>query len=194
MSLEEKVYSVLIVSLSNKVEQGLFDVFSEPDFSPINLSTSISVAKRALGEREFDFIIVNSPLADDTGIRFSIDMVNSHQSIILFLAESDQYNEACDQLVPRGVFVMQKPLNKTTFDTVSSWLISARERIRHTEQKTITIEEKMNEIRLVNRAKWILIRELKMTEPDAHRYIEKQAMDRCVQRRVVAEDIIKTYG
>lgn len=51
----------------------------------------------------------------------------------------------------------------------------------------------MQEIRLGNRAKWVLIEELKMTEPDAHKYIEKQAMDRCVSRREIAEDIIKTY-
>ena len=32
-----------------------------------------------------------------------------------------------------------------------------------------------------------------MTEADAHRYIEKQAMDRRLSRRQVAENIIKTY-
>ncbi|MBP5238504.1 MAG: ANTAR domain-containing protein, partial [Clostridia bacterium] len=32
------------------------------------------------------------------------------------------------------------------------------------------------------------------TEPDAHRYIEKQAMDRCISKQSVAEEIIKTYG
>ena len=52
----------------------------------------------------------------------------------------------------------------------------------------------MVEIRVVNRAKWILISELKMEEPDAHRYIEKQAMDRCISRREVAEEIISTYS
>jgi response regulator NasT len=55
------------------------------------------------------------------------------------------------------------------------------------------VEEKMAEIRLVNRAKWVLISELKMEEPQAHRYIEKQAMDRCVPRRTIAEEIIKLY-
>ena len=52
----------------------------------------------------------------------------------------------------------------------------------------------MAEIRLVNRAKLILINELKMSEPDAHHYIEKQAMDRCVSKREIAEEIIKTYS
>ena len=61
------------------------------------------------------------------------------------------------------------------------------------EKKTASIEEKMEEIRLVNRAKWLLIGQLKMTETEAHRYIEKQAMDRCVTRREIAESILSTY-
>ena len=52
----------------------------------------------------------------------------------------------------------------------------------------------MEEIRLVNRAKWLLISELKMSEPDAHRYISHQAMDRCLPTRTVAEEIIKLYS
>ena len=33
-----------------------------------------------------------------------------------------------------------------------------------------------------------------MTEADAHHYIEKQAMDRCISRREIALGIIKTYA
>lgn len=75
-----------------------------------------------------------------------------------------------------------------------SWLESARERLRQFEKKSLSIEEKMAEIRLVNKAKWILISQLSMSEPESHRYIEKQAMDRCVTRRSIAEEIIRTYS
>lgn len=74
-----------------------------------------------------------------------------------------------------------------------SWMVSTRERLRRLEKRVLPLEEKMEEIRLVNRAKWLLISELKMTEPDAHHYIEHQAMDRCVSKRSVAEDIIRLY-
>lgn len=77
--------------------------------------------------------------------------------------------------------------------TALEWLSSARERLRKFEKKSLSIEEKMEEIRIVNRAKWLLISELKMDEPTAHRFIEKQAMDRCITKRKVAEEIIKTY-
>ena len=73
-------------------------------------------------------------------------------------------------------------------------LLSARKKLRKNEKKTLSIEEKMEEIRIVNRAKWLLISELKMDEQGAHRYIEKQAMDRCISKKVIAEEIIKTYS
>ena len=57
----------------------------------------------------------------------------------------------------------------------------------------VTVEEKIEEIRLTNRAKWHLIECLSMTETEAHRYIEKQAMDLRLSKREVAENIIKTY-
>ena len=93
-----------------------------------------------------------------------------------------------------GVFTLPKQTSKPTLLTAINWMSSARERLRKTEKKTLSIEEKMEEIRIVNRAKWILIRELKLDEPEAHRYIEKQAMDRCISKRIVAEEIIKTYS
>ena len=66
--------------------------------------------------------------------------------------------------------------------------------MRKSEKKALSTEEKMEEIRIVNRAKWLLISELKMDEQGAYRYIEKQAMDRCISKRIVAEEIIKTYA
>ena len=62
------------------------------------------------------------------------------------------------------------------------------------EKKTATLEEKMEEIRLVNHAKWVLIQNMKLSESEAHKLIEKQAMDSRRTKREVAEGIIKTYS
>ena len=194
LSLKEQIYSVLVVSAADSFNRALPELFPKASFSPVNVVTDVSSAKRAVSERDFDFVIINSPLPDDVGMRFAIDSVSSYNTIVLFLAITDQYPDAFEKLVPHGVFLMQKPISKMLFQTASGWMISARERIRNTEKKTLSIEEKMNEIRLVNRAKWLLISELNMSEPDAHRYIEKQAMNRCISRRSIAEEIINTYG
>lgn len=55
------------------------------------------------------------------------------------------------------------------------------------------VEPIVEEIRLINRAKLMLIERRAMTEADAHRFIVKTAMDRCVKKREVAEDIIRYH-
>ena len=60
-------------------------------------------------------------------------------------------------------------------------------------QESLKLRESLDEIRLVNRAKAMLISNLNMTEAQAHRYIEKQAMDLRQNRKVIAQNILKTY-
>ena len=103
------------------------------------------------------------------------------------------YPDVNARVSPYGVLVLSKPTSAQLLSQSLLLLCGTRERLRRMEQKTASMEEKMEEIRIVNRAKWQLIDQLKMTEKEAHRYIEKQAMDRCVTRRVIAEGILATY-
>ena len=194
MSLKERVYSVLIVSAAESFNDALSALLPNSKYSPTHFVSNISAAKRALAERAFDFVIINSPLPDDIGTRFAIDTGNSKETVVLLMVRAELQAEIYDKVAEHGVFVLPKPTSKPTMAIALSWLSSAREKLRKTEKKTLSIEEKMEEIRIVNRAKWILIRELKLDEPEAHRYIEKQAMDRCISKRIVAEEIIKTYA
>ena len=193
MDLKERFYSVLIVSAAEKLSSALTSLLSESRCSPVKTVLSLSSAKRAWSERAYDFVIINSPLPDDTGIRFAIDAAASKGTVVLFLVRREIYDDIFEKAAGRGVFLLAKPVTRPYLELALDWMKSARERLRMTEAKTLSVEEKMEEIRIVNRAKWMLISELKMDEPQAHRYIEKQAMDRCISRREVAEEILRTY-
>lgn len=194
MSLKERAYSVLIVSAAESFNTALSALLPESKYSFVYTAASISAAKRAFAERAYDYVIINSPLPDDVGTRFAIDACNSKETVVLLMVRAELHAEIYDKVAEHGVFTLSKPTSKLTIVTALSWMSSARERLRKTEKKTLSMEEKMEEIRIVNRAKWLLIREIQMDEPEAHRYIEKQAMDRCVSKREVAEEIIRTYG
>lgn len=194
MSLKERTYSILIVSATDVLTSAFAGLLPETRYSPVHAVSSINAARRTLTEKTYDFIIINAPLHDDMGVRLAIDISSSKQSVVLLLVKSDIHNEIHDQVAEYGVFTLSKPISKATMTYAFSWLESARERLRQFEKKSLSIEEKMAEIRLVNKAKWILISQLSMSEPESHRYIEKQAMDRCVTRRSIAEEIIRTYS
>lgn len=193
MSLKERVYSVLIVSASSRLNAAFSSLLPDFKYDPVHIVSSINSAKRAFAERAFDFVVINSPLPDDDGTRFAIDACNSRETVVLLMVRSELHDEIYYKVAEHGVFTLSKPTSKPTIITALDWMSSARERLRRSEKKTLSIEEKMEEIRIINRAKWLLISEIKMDEPGAHRYIEKQAMDRCISKREVAEEIIKTY-
>ncbi len=193
MGLPEHIYSVLVVSASNKFNDSLRRLLPEDRYSPVILAADVSDARRKLLEERYDLVIVNTPLPDDFGTRLALDVCASSGTGVLLLVGAEHYPDVNARVSPYGVLVLSKPTSAQLVSQSLLLLCGTRERLRRMEQKTASIEEKMEEIRLVNRAKWLLIEQLKMTEQDAHRYIEKQAMDRCVTKRVIAEQILSTY-
>ena len=194
MVFSDRTYSVLIVSAAQKFNDAIAPMLPGTDYYPVTFVQSVSAARRELLDRSYDMVIVNSPLPDDFGTRFAIDAAASPGAVVLLLVRTELYEETDAKASPQGVFTLAKPTPAQTLRQGLKWMTAARERLRKLEKKTVSIEEKMAEIRLVDRAKWILIEQLKMTEADAHRYIEKQAMDRCTTRKDIAQGIIKTYS
>lgn len=190
MSLKERVYSVLIVSSTTSFNNAIPSLLPKSKYNLVNQVSSVSAAKRSIAERSYDFVVIYSPLPDDIGTRFAIDSCSNAGTVVLQLINTELHAEIYDKVAEHGVFTLPTPMSKQTFTNALSWMASARERLRKNEKKTLSFEEKMEEIRVVNRAKWLLISEKQMDESDAHRYIEKMAMDRCVSKKEIAEEII----
>ena len=179
MLFKEYTYSVLIASSSAKFVTGIMPLLPENEFAPIETAKSAGEAQRKLLERDFDIVLINTPLTDDFGIRLALDVVADSKAGVLMFVKGDIYDEVCDKVCDYGVFTLSKP---------------AQERFRRMEKKAATLQEKMEEIRVINHAKWVLIQNMGLTESEAHHLIEKQAMDTRQSKLAVAEGIIRTYG
>ncbi|MCQ2438018.1 MAG: ANTAR domain-containing protein [Clostridia bacterium] len=159
----------------------------------LTLAVSAAEARRLMLDQQYDIVIINAPLTDESGTRFAVDCSAGKPVACLLMAPANVYEALDHSLSSRGIFVLQKPTSTIVLSQGLRWLLSAREALRGMEAKAMSVEEKMEQIRLVNRAKWALIEHLQMSEPEAHRYIEKQAMDHSVSRKKIAEDILKIY-
>ena len=193
MVFSDQTYSVLVVSAARKFNDAIAPLLPYSEYYPVNYVANIAAAKRELLARSYDLVLINAPLPDDFGTRFAIDTSGRADCAVLLFLRSEVYEEVNLKVQPYGVFTLQVPTPVQTLKQALQWMTAARERLRRLEKKTVSMEEKMEEIRLVNRAKWILIEQLKMTEAEAHRFIEKQAMDRCAAKKEIALGIIKTY-
>lgn len=186
-------YSVLIVSSVLKVTEYMRNLLSEPVFAPIISVTSAGEAKRLLICSQYDLIIINTPLSDEFGSQFAIDIAQSARSGILILVKGEYYEQVAYSTENEGILTLEYPNSRAAIYQSIKLLIATRERLKKLEKKYDNLQDKMTEIRIVNRAKWLLIECSHMTEPQAHRHIEKQAMDLRKTRREVAESIINSY-
>lgn len=193
MPFKEYVYSVLIVSSSESFNTSFAALLPQKDYSPVDIVKSINHARRKISERAYDIVIINTPLPDDFGRKFAIDLCSIKNTVAVLLVKSDIYDETYAKVLEHGVLTLRKPTSASIMNQALDWMRAISRRLGKLEKKTLTLEEKMSEIRIVNRAKWALIEACKMTEADAHRYIEKQAMDRCITKREIAESILQTY-
>ena len=194
MGLKERAYSVLVVSASERFNAVMTQLLAEMPFEPVCMASSVNAAERMTAERSFDCILINSPLPDDPGLRFSSNSCANRETVVLLLVRGDLYDQAYDRVAEHGVFTLGRPAPKTAVLQALGWMIVARERLRKVNDKIQPLEKRMEEIQLVNRAKWLLVSQLKMSEPDAHHYIERQAMNRCLSKGKVAQEIIALYS
>ena len=184
--------SVLVVSPAGRGADFLASVFDAPTFDPVVNASSAGEARRLLSSEQYDLIAVNSPLPDETGLDFCIDAAQGPSGVMLFV-KNDIYEIVSSQCTREGIFVIPKPNTQRNVAQSVTLLCAICERLRKYEKKTRTLREKMDSIRIVNRAKWLLIERLGMTEQDAHGYIEKEAMNRRRTSREIAEEIIRMY-
>ena len=189
MVFQERTYSVLIVSSSDSFATKIMPLLPVTDYWPVTTVHSIGEARRKIAEAAFDIVLINAPLPDDFGMRLAVDICTGSGAGVLLLVRNDQFDDIYAKVVSYGVLTLSKPTNMQMVAQNLRILCATRERMRQMEAKQATVEE----IRLVNRAKWLLIECLGMTEPEAHRYIEKQSMDQRISKREAAEAVIKTY-
>ena len=193
MEFTERVYRTLIVSSNASFSASMAKMLPPSRFSPVRTAQTAACARLMRLDTEFDIIIINAPLSDEYGIEFAQDISHTRHTSELVLIPADDYPELNSLLAPQGILAVSKPTPPSTVLQAIDLMCATSERLKRLEARPDTFEEKMREIRIINRAKMLLISRRKMSEKEAHRFIEKQAMDNCVKKQKIAEDIIRHY-
>ena len=186
-----RTYSVLSIAAAEKFHTSLRELLPNGRYDPVHAVYDASEARRRMLETAYDVILISAPLPDEFGARLAQHAAAHTGAGVLMMVKSEYYSDVSEQLTPCGVLTLQKPTSPQMMLQCMELLCATRERLRRMEQKSASIEDKMAEIRLVNRAKWALIEKRGLTEQEAHRFIEKAAMNRCVPKRVIAEEILR---
>ena len=188
--MEAESHSVLLVSRDNKIISQI-SAFLVPPLFDLTTTSDFNEARRLASERTFNIIIADSGDGFDTD--FAINVADSYSTILL-LVPNEHFDEISYRVEGYGILTITKPFEPFYFYNMVKIAIAVQYKVQVLSSQTTKLKVKMEEIKQVNRAKMLLMQNMNMTEQEAHRYIEKEAMDRGMKRIAISEEIIKTYG
>ena len=188
--MTEDTHSVLVVTKDTKLSSTVSVMLMPPLFET-EVITDFNEARRRVSERVYNIILVD--YAEGSGADFAIDASES-LSTILLLTPQQLFEEVSYRVEGYGIITMPNPFDQFYFYNMIKAAIAVQYKVQVLSSQTTKLKVKMEEIKLVNRAKMLLMQNMSMTEQEAHRFIEKDAMDRGMKRTAIADEIIKRYG
>ncbi|MQN01597.1 MAG: ANTAR domain-containing protein [bacterium LCO1.1] len=183
----------LVISDAPKAMKFFKDFLSANGYDKIKLASTAEEGRQAMEEFSPDICVINAPIGNASAEELSEELASDISCQVILFVKDDYFEDIAGHVQKAGVICLVKPISKSMFFSALDFAEAADSRMKKADAEIKRLERKLSEVRIVDHAKSILINQKNMTEAEAHRYIEKTAMDRRVPRGQVAEEIIDYY-
>ena len=192
--MQQRSYASLLLITGSRDTAAHFAAFLPADrFAPELSVCSPLEADYVLAQGEYDVAVLDGTEPAQRAADIAALAAENGVTGVLLLSEEDRFEAAAAFAEKHGFMALKNPVDPALLKQSLAMMAAVSQRLHDLESRAARLQAKMDEMKLVDRAKLLLIQRFKMTEKQAHRFIEKSAMDRCVTRRAVAETIIRTY-
>lgn len=185
--------TALITSFSADGVGILTEILANFDYTQIETAKNYQEARTLFQHKTFDLYLIHCLEPYHVAVNLAKKWISQPESQVLFVIREGVPQDICDSLEELGVIILEKPLHKKELAKYFKFLAISQVRFRKLQQEKEELAKEILNIKLVNRAKFILISHLNMSESEAHKYIEKEAMNTRNSKVHVAQKILKTY-
>lgn len=193
MNSSLRTVSALLVSASEAQTKRISALLTRARIVPFEHADSVRQALDLFDAGSIDGVLIAEPVTGSSGQELALQLKKRRCMAVLLLAEPTHADAAAALLEQSGVLVLPNDAPEALIVQTIRLLAAVRIQLEQMQHKTEKLEAKVADIRIINRAKLLLVQHLQMTETEAHKYIEKQAMNTSKPRRTIAENIIRTY-
>lgn len=187
------VKKAIVVSKYSNNAEALKSLLNKEGFGDVLVLEDSTVAKEMVVSDEYDLIVINVPLEKETGLELAIFCGENTTSSIMVIVQENKSVEVAQMMTSKGIMVISKPINKHLFHHYLMFSECFKKRMHRVVKENTKLKSQVETMKLVNRAKILLMQNLRMTESQAHHYLEKQAMDLRKSKYDIALRILNTY-
>lgn len=179
--------------ISDKDPSYFIDLIEKTTDMTVYSAADLKTACDRIKEEHIDLFVIFGTLGEGPGEKFAIELVRGYPCEVILIPDTTSYDKVTQRVQKYGVLTIPGPVNDTIFRLAISFAVTFHNKVRSLHLENMTAKREIEDIKMVDRAKCILISRLSMTENEAHKYIEKRSMDTRRSRRKIAEDILRTY-
>ena len=150
-------------------------------------------ARRITASDAYTLMLINAPLIDETGLELAIDLARSTTAAVLLLVKTELAPMINDAATEAGVLIVTKPVIPQVFEQTVRVGLACRNRMLLYKSENEKLQKKYDELKIVDRAKCLLIEHMHITEEEAHRVLEKEAMNSRLPRVRVARQVLDRF-
>lgn len=180
--------NVLIAAKTAEACKTLASFIDSTEYDVTTATDGVTV--RSIDIARFDFIFVSVPLENENGLSLLTELRAMTEAHLIAIVREDAAEAALKKLAPIGAYIVTKPVFKGALmqairfcETHAGSEIVFRKRIAE-------LEKQAEQDKKLNRAKLLVMTKEQLSEAEAHRRIQKLAMDLRVSQYEIAEDII----
>ena len=183
--------NILIISTTENSSSEIQDLLNLNYDCNIVLCDDKNAAQNNIGKDEFDLCFIDMQ-NDDEGVELAAGLVSNTLAGIIVLCDETSF-ELESAIEKFGIIIINKPIDDRLFLQSVKLAKAMKARLELYHRENLQLKNKINELRIVDRAKSVLMQYLNMTEAQAHHFIVKQAMNMRMTKAQIAQNILKTY-
>jgi response regulator NasT len=179
--------TILLIDMDEDRAHALEEKLAQSGFARVLRAQGPDLAA-AVEQARPDLVIIDMALPDRDVLE-DIRTVSAAKPVVMFAGTDDPV--FAQEAIAAGVCSYN--LSGVALEDVRPIMASAIalfQRYRHVETELATAKALLNERRLVERAKAILMKDRKMTEPEAYRWLQKKAMNEARKLAQVVADFV----
>jgi len=193
MDAAEQIRSILFIHGECQTPADLTPFLKEQPQLQLLEAGNLLEAQTVLQDHSPAFVIFQQDAPDLRQLRTCVSMARDGGTIFLLLVRLSTYEAVWSFVQRAGICVMSWPTSPAMLLQMLRNLLLLKRNLQSMQEKTDRLQLQPQDLKRIQKAKSLLMRQLGMSEEDAHRWIEKAAMDRCVKKREIAETVIRMY-
>ncbi len=158
-------------------------------YDTVDILTSGAEVRQRLNIQSYSCVMIQTPLIDEFGDMLARYAASDPYCLVVLWVKKEMVEELAQTM--ENVYVCNMLYDMDEWESLMHFLSVTCQKLDIIRAQKEDLMKKIDEIRLVDRAKCLLIEKFHYSEEKAHYTIEKKAMDNRLSRLQVAQIIIR---